>query len=53
MGRILVRSWQPHCSSPGVAAAQSRARRSLSGYIQARETYREDAGLTGTINRAR
>ncbi len=38
---------------PAVAAAQSAPSVRWSGYIQARETYREDVGLTGTINRAR
>jgi Phosphate-selective porin O and P len=41
-------------SVSSAAAAQSSAPSvRWSGYIQARETYREDVGLTGTINRAR
>jgi hypothetical protein len=39
---------------PTAAAAQSPGPSvRWSGYIQARETYREDVGLTGSINRAR
>ncbi len=39
---------------PSAAAAQSPAPAvRWSGYIQARQTYREDVGLTGSINRAR
>lgn len=38
-------------AAPLAAAQQPTVR--LSGYIQARETYREGVGLTGSINRAR
>lgn len=37
--------------SPGQAAGSPAVR--LSGYIQARETYRDEAGLSASINRAR
>jgi hypothetical protein len=38
---------------PALAAQTSPPSVRLSGYIQARETYREGVGLTGSINRAR
>ncbi len=44
---------QPPASTPAPAAAPASSGVKLSGYLQARETWQQDAGLTGTINRAR
>lgn len=39
--------------TPAPAAAPASSGVKLSGYLQARETWQKDVGLTGTINRAR
>lgn len=48
---ILTNSVLAQSSSPSAAMSGSPVK--VSGYLQARETYQEDVGLTGTINRAR
>ena len=39
--------------APATASAPSGPSVRFTGYVQARETYREGVGLTGSINRAR
>ena len=48
-----VRAQNPPPSPPAAAAASSGPGVRFTGYVQARETYREGVGLIGSINRAR
>ena len=48
-----VRAQNPPQSPPAAAAASSGPAVRFTGYVQARETYRDGVGLTGSINRAR
>src|SRR5690348_11826389 len=43
----------PPAQAPAAAPAASPPNVRISGYLQARETYRDGVGLTGSINRAR
>jgi hypothetical protein len=51
MAGILIAPMAPNAVAQTPAAATSPVK--LSGYVQARETYQENIGLNGTINRAR
>jgi phosphate-selective porin len=51
MAGLLFSLMAPNAIAQTPAAASSPVK--LSGYVQARETYQENIGLTGTINRAR
>jgi phosphate-selective porin len=51
MAGLLISPMAPNAVAQTPAAATSPVK--LSGYVQARETYQENIGLNGTINRAR
>ena len=51
MAALLISPMAPNAVAHTPAAVTSPVK--LSGYVQARETYQENLGLTGTINRAR
>jgi hypothetical protein len=49
----LGQAQQPAAPAPAPKPASPSSGVKLSGYLQARETWQEDVGLTGSINRAR
>jgi phosphate-selective porin len=51
LAALLLSAALPNAAAQTQAAAAPTVK--LSGYLQARETYQENIGLTGTINRAR